>query len=563
MSLAPSLPVASIQHAVPHIIRPSVNFPPNIWGDFFLQYHSESLEVNTKELAQKLKEEVKMMFQSSIRDIKYKLNLIDSLQRFSLPHLFQQEINNLLEQIHHSFIEDNTIIEDNNYHSLALLFRLFRQQGYRISSDIFKKLKNEEGNFNETLGNDIEGLCSLYEAAQMRTHGDDILEEICDFSKTQLRSLVTQLEPSLVGQVNHCLNHPLNKSVPRFEAKYHMSVYEQHCSHDETLLKFAKVKFNILQRMHQKEIGTITKWWKKSNFEQKVPHARNRIVECYLWLLAMSYLPEYSSGRIFAGKLAAIIVLLDDTYDAYGTVEELQLFTEAFQRWDIRLTESLPRSMKVIFEAILELCEEIEELTTESGNSNFVVPHFKQAVSNLVKCYLVEAKWCNEGYIPTYDEYKINGMFTSCCPIFATTFIGLADFATKDVLDWILSNPDILRAASVIARVLDDMASHRFEQERLHVASAVECCMKQYSISEAEAYNLIHKDVEDCWKVINEECLKSNDIPMIALDCIANYARMAELSYEGHKDKFTNAELLKDYVSSLLVDSFCLDQTVI
>lgn len=46
----------------------------------------------------------------------------------------------------------------------------------------------------------------------------------------------------------------------------------------------------------------------------------------------MSYLPEYSSGRIFAGKLAAIIVLLDDTYDAYGTVEELQLFTEAFQR---------------------------------------------------------------------------------------------------------------------------------------------------------------------------------------------------------------------------------------
>lgn len=45
MSLAPSLPVASIQHAVPHIIRPSVNFPPNIWGDFFLQYHSESLVI--------------------------------------------------------------------------------------------------------------------------------------------------------------------------------------------------------------------------------------------------------------------------------------------------------------------------------------------------------------------------------------------------------------------------------------------------------------------------------------------------------------------------------------
>ncbi|BAT92448.1 hypothetical protein VIGAN_07116500 [Vigna angularis var. angularis] len=166
----------------------------------------------------------------------------------------------------------------------------------------------------------------------MKTHGDDILEDMCDFSETHLKSLVTQLEPSLVAQVNHCLNHPLNKSVTRFEAKYHISVYEKDCSHDETLLTFAKVKFNILQRLHQTEIGSITKWWKKSNFEQKVPHARNRIVECYLWLLAMSHLPEYSNGRIIVGKLASVIALLDDTYDAYGTFEELQLFTEAFQR---------------------------------------------------------------------------------------------------------------------------------------------------------------------------------------------------------------------------------------
>jgi len=84
--------------------------------------------------------------------------------------------------------------------------------------------------------------------------------------------------------------------------------------------------------------------------------------------------------------------------------------------------------------------------------------------------------------------------------------------------------------------------------------------MKQYGISQAEAYNFLHKDVEDCWKVINEECLKSNDIPKIALDCVANYASMAELMYEDHKDKFTNGELIKDYVSSLLVDPVYLDQ---
>jgi len=30
--------------------------------------------------------------------------------------------------------------------------------------------------------------------------------------------------------------------------------------------------------------------------------------------------------------VCSALVLVDDTYDAYGTVEELELFTEAFQR---------------------------------------------------------------------------------------------------------------------------------------------------------------------------------------------------------------------------------------
>ncbi|WVZ00378.1 hypothetical protein V8G54_026447 [Vigna mungo] len=218
-------------------------------------------------------------------------------------------------------------------------------------------------------------------------------------------------------------------------------------------------------------------------------------------------------------------------------------------RWDISHIRSLPECMKVVFETVLQLCAEIELLTRENGKSSFVVPRFKQAVSNQTKGYMVEAKWCHEHYIPTYEEYKANGVLTSCFPCMLTSFISLAEFATESVVDWIFSDPSIINAASVIGRVMDDMASHKFEQQRVHVASAVECCMKQYGISEAEAYNLIHKDVEDCWKVINEECIKSSDdIPKCVLDCVS------EVSYENHEDKYTNAELLKDYVSSLLVE---------
>jgi len=74
------------------------------------------------------------------------------------------------------------------------------------------------------------------------------------------------------------------------------------------------------------------RWWKKSDFARKVTYARDRVVEAFFWPLAMSYEPKYATSRKIGGKLVVCISLLDDTYDAYGTVEELELFTQAIQR---------------------------------------------------------------------------------------------------------------------------------------------------------------------------------------------------------------------------------------
>ncbi|XP_020239096.1 probable terpene synthase 2 [Cajanus cajan] len=556
-----SLPASTLA-STQHVKRPCASFPPNIWGDTFLQYASESVGVsyNVKQQAQNLKEEVKMMFQSLNQNIMQKLNFIDSIQRFGISYHFEKEINQALEQIYNTCTKNNIIIiEDENHHFLALLFRLLRQQGYQISSNVFNKFKNKQGNFNETLANDIQGLCSLYEASQLRTHGDDILEEAYDFSNAQLMSLANQLSPSLVAQINHCLRKPFNKSVRRFETRYHMSLYEEDPSHRETLLAFANVDFHILQKMYLKEIGIITKWWKKSNLVKKVPYARDRLVESFVWSLAFSDIPEYSKARMFQAKLMAVVTMLDDTYDAYGTFQELEIFSEAIQRWDITAIGSLPECMKAVFDAIIELCEEMELETTESGKSSFMVPRFKQAVSKLVKGYMIEAKWCHEGLIPTYEEYKVNGVLTSIFTLLMSSFIGLGEYGTKEVFDWIFSDPNIINAVSLIGRLLNDTSSHKFEQRRDHVASSVECCMKQYDISYREAYNFIRKDVEEYWKVINEECLRSNDIPKSVLDCVVNYARISEVCYGNHQDNYTNGGL-KDYVSSLLLDPVRIDQ---
>jgi hypothetical protein len=74
---------------------------------------------------------------------------------------------------------------------------------------------------------------------------------------------------------------------------------------------------------------------------------------------------------------------------------------------------------------------------------------------------LVEAKWCNEGYIPTYDEYKANGITTSTLPLQILSYLGLGEFSNKELLDWIFSLSKIINAASAISRLADDISTHK------------------------------------------------------------------------------------------------------
>ncbi|XP_017409571.1 probable terpene synthase 2 [Vigna angularis] len=551
----------STEHAPSAITRPCANFPPSFWGDSFLQYDSESLEINDnmKQQFHMQKEEVKKMFLSSTNSILQKLNFIDSLQRLGISYHFQHEIDEALEQIYNSSTNDNVIIEEGCLHYVALLFRLLRQRGYHISSDIFNKFKNNKGDFDQKIAKDVQGLWSLFEASQLRIHGEDILDEALDFTQTHLNSLINQLSPSFAAQISHCLRKPFHRGVPRLEARRYISFYESNPSHCKVLLTFSKLDFNMLQGLHKIEVGSITKWWKKSEFATKVPYARDRVAECYLWPISLSYEAEYSIARRIGSKLIGCISLLDDTYDAYGTIEELELLTQAIQRWDISSIQSLPDSMRVVFNAIIEVCDEVKLATIESKNSNTVVQCVKEAFHNLARAYLTEAKWSQEIYIPTYQEYKDNGVISSTYPLMITSFILLAKSA-QYVFDWISSNPKIIEVVSLIGRLGNDISSHKFEQERMHVVSAVECCMKQYEISEEDAYKFIEKEIEDLWKVINEECLKSDLVTKPMHDCVLNGARITELAYENYKDKYTDGKLWKDDIVALLVDPISMQE---
>lgn len=94
----------------------------------------------------------------------------------------------------------------------------------------------------------------------------------------------------------------------------------------------------------------------------------------------------------------------------------------------------------------------------------------------------------------------------------------------------------------------------QFEQERGHIASAVECYMKQHGVEEQEAEDELKKRVDDAWKDINEECLRLTAVPTHVLTRIVNSTRMLDVIYKDG-DCYTHSETTKmrDIISSLLI----------
>ena len=79
--------------------------------------------------------------------------------------------------------------------------------------------------------------------------------------------------------------------------------------------------------------------------------------------------------------------------------------------------------------------------------------------------------------------------------------------------------------------------------------------MKQHGVSEQQAYDEFHKQIENAWKDINEESLRPTAVPMLLLSRLLNFARSGDVMYKGHKDMFSHPEeVMKNNISMLLVD---------
>nr|GME14232.1 (E,E)-germacrene B synthase-like isoform X2 [Ipomoea batatas] len=117
--------------------------------------------------------------------------------------------------------------------------------------------------------------------------------------------------------------------------------------------------------------------------------------------------------------------------------------------------------MKICYMALLDVYAEMEKELAETGEL-YRIDYAKTEMKNLVRTYLKEDKWFRDRYAPKFEEYM--KLATETCGVRLLVVISLVgiqeDFVTKEAFDWVSKGALIVQAASVICRLMDDMAGH-------------------------------------------------------------------------------------------------------
>lgn len=74
------------------------------------------------------------------------------------------------------------------------------------------------------------------------------------------------------------------------------------------------------------------RWWNERGLAEQLPYSRDRLPECFLWGQGIVADPTHGYAAEMLTAISQIITTVDDTYDVYGTIQELELFTSAVER---------------------------------------------------------------------------------------------------------------------------------------------------------------------------------------------------------------------------------------
>ncbi|CAH8362300.1 unnamed protein product, partial [Eruca vesicaria subsp. sativa] len=412
---------------------------PSEWGHQFIDAHVDVAEMDSlgREI-EALKPKVGDMFLSSsdVDSTKKNILFIYLLMSLGVAYHFEAEIEeNLKEGLKR--IEEMLSGEDDLY-TVSIIFWVFRSYGHNLSPDVFKRFKGENGKFKECLAEDTKGILSLYEAAQMGTMTEYILDEASGFVLSYLEPLVASgtCQPHLSRRIQKALGQPQHRNMEILVAMEYIRFYEQEEDYDKTLLMFAKLNFKYLQLHYLQELKGLSKWYKEKDFESNLPpYYRDRFVEMHV--VALAYLEPNHSHML----------------------REVESLANAIERWDLDdPMDGQPIYLKFVVKFIFDTFQEFErEVASELGGSDSLkatIEEFKR----LTRANLQLAKWAEAGHVPSFDEYlKVAGIEIAVDFTLFGILVAMKDICKEEAVAWLKSRNKLAVLMHTVGRVRNDI----------------------------------------------------------------------------------------------------------
>nr|GEU38929.1 R-linalool synthase QH1, chloroplastic-like [Tanacetum cinerariifolium] len=408
-----------------HIVRRSANYPPSVWShDYLESLTNKYVGVKHETTLLGLKEMVRRMISEDtvVENPLATLELIDDLQRLGLSYHFEDEISTVLKMIYICYYEAREKWNRLDLNLKAVGFRLLRQYSYHIPQEIFDDIKDETGNFKACVREDVVGMLNLYEASFLGVEDEKLLDGVREFTTKCLREKLEKndtVDQSISMLISHALELPLLWRVQRFEAMWFMEAYKRRTDMKPFLLELAELDFNIVQGIHQEDLKRSSRhvlvWWDGLCWNRKLSFARDRLVESFMWAAGANFEPQHGVPRIHVTKLISLVNVIDDVYDVYGTLDELEQFTEVVRRWDVNKVEGLPDYMKICFLGFHNTINEMA-YNTLINQKSLVIPYVKKVacvredVVGMLNLY-------EASFLGVEDEKLLDGVreFTTKC----------------------------------------------------------------------------------------------------------------------------------------------------
>ncbi|KAL3614430.1 hypothetical protein CASFOL_042504 [Castilleja foliolosa] len=251
---------------------------------------------------------------------------------------------------------------------------------------------------------------------------------------------------------------PFHWRAQRPYARWFISVYEKRpYNMNPMVLELAKLDFNIVQATHQQELKHVSRW-KQTCLAEKLTFARDRVVESYLLTIGDLFQPEYGYSRIMGTKVNALVTIIDDMFDVYGTLEELHVFNDVIQNGILRQWTN-SRTMQICFLALNNFVDEMAyHVLKEQGS--FIIPHLRKSWANLCTTYLQEAKWYSMGYTPTMEEYISHAWVSiSVLVMLCHAYFLVTNPIEKEAIDSLYKCDNIVRFSGTIAHLANDLGT--------------------------------------------------------------------------------------------------------